>query len=108
MVIYIGHVQAKPTIESKTIKCPFCNIGEIDVQITSEYMSVHGSHAAGRRSQIPNYHPEKIDVFSKCPKCGKSKKEIKETLERGSTKMVSHQDRLNRMKEAGLPTRIEG
>ena len=104
----MGHVQAKPTIETKTIKCPFCNIGDVDIQITSEYMSVHGSHAAGRRSIIPNYHPEKIDVHNNCPSCGKSKQDIKQALETGSTKQLSHEDRLKRLRESGLPTRIEG
>jgi len=104
----MGHVQARPTIETKAIKCPLCNVGDVDVQITSEYMSVHSSHAAGRRSRIPNYHPEKIEVFSKCPKCNASKKEIKEAIEKGTTEKLSHEERLKRLKEAGLPTRIKG
>lgn len=104
----MGHIRAKPTIETKTIKCPFCNNGNIDIQITSEFMSVHGSHAAGRRSRIPNYHPEKIEVFNKCPTCGKGKKEIEKFLETGVTKEISHKERIKRLKEAGLPTVIEG
>lgn len=43
-----------------------------------------------------------------CPKCGKKAKEIEKALKKGKTKDVSHEDRLKRLKEAGLPTRIEG
>ena len=103
----MGYVQARPNFESKTIKCPFCKMGDIDICITSEFMSAHSSHAAGRRSKIPIYHPEKIEVFSKCPNCDKSKKEIKESIERGATKEVSHEERLKRLKDSGLPTKIE-
>jgi len=100
------HVRAKPTIEQKTVICPFCNKGKIDVTYTSEHMSVHSSHAAGRRSQIPNYHLERYEVHTKCPDCGKSKKHIKEVLQEGGSKPKSHEERLKRLQAAGLPTKI--
>ena len=103
----MSYVQAKPTIENKTIKCPFCKRGDISVLYTSEHMSVHSTHAAGRRARIPNYHPERYDVFSKCPNCGASKKEIKKALETGTIKKVSHEELIKRIKESGLPTKIE-
>jgi len=104
----MGHVQAKPTIESKTETCPFCNKGKIDVIYTSEHMTVHSTFSAGgRKKMMPNYHPEKYDVSSKCPVCGASKNEIKKALERGTTKEISHEERIRRLKEAGLPTKIE-
>jgi endogenous inhibitor of DNA gyrase (YacG/DUF329 family) len=102
----MGHVQAAPTIEAKIVKCPFCGKGDISIQLTSEYMSVHSSHAAGRRSKIPNYHPERIDVHSKCSECGKTKQEIKEFLKSGSLGK-SHEERIEHMKSAGIPTAFE-
>lgn len=105
----MGYVQARPTIENKIEKCPFCKKGEISVLYTSEHMSAHSTFSAGgKKKMMPNYHPEKYNVSSKCPVCGASKKEIKEALERGETKQISHEERLKRLKEAGLPTRIEG
>lgn len=99
-------VQAKPTIENKTIKCPFCEKGEIDITIISEHMSVHTSRAAGRRARIPNYHAERIEIHNKCPNCCKSKKEIKEYLEKGK-KPMTHKERLERLKKRGLPLVLE-
>ncbi|MFH1824182.1 MAG: hypothetical protein ABH873_03035 [Candidatus Firestonebacteria bacterium] len=103
----MGYVQARPTIEDKKIKCPFCNVGEIDIRITSEYMSTSSSFAAdGKKARMPNYHPERIDVFSKCPHCNKSKKDIKDAIESGTGKL-SHEEKLKRAKKAGMPTMIE-
>jgi sarcosine oxidase delta subunit len=98
----MGHVSAKATIEQKTVKCPFCNMGEIHVTVISEHMSVHMSHAAGRRAQIPNYHPEQVKVQGKCPNCGKSAKEIKEFLETGKRPMT-REERIEMLKKRGLP-----
>ena len=100
------YVQARPTIEDKTIKCPICEKGDIDIRITSEYMSTSSSFAAdGKKARMPNYHPEKIDVFSRCPVCKASKKDIKEALEHG--KQIPHEEKLKRAKKAGIPTVIE-
>ena len=106
----MGHVQAKPTIEQKTIKCPFCKEGDIDVLYTSEHMSAHATFSAGGKSKkmIPNYHPEKYDVRNSCPICKKSRQEIKDVLQRGGEGTKSHEDRLKRIRDSGLPTRIEG
>ena len=49
-----------------------------------------------------------MDRTRTCPECGKSKKEIERAFETGITRKKSHQEKLNRLKEAGLPTRIEG
>ena len=100
-------VQAKPTIENKTVNCPFCQRGQINVLYTSEHMSVHTAHAAGKSSRIPNYHGERYEVYSICPECRKSKTEIKEVLEEGGMKPKSHSERLKRLHDAGLPTKIE-
>lgn len=102
----MGYVQAKPTIENKTVKCPFCKEGDIDILYTSEHMSVHTTHAAGKSAKIPNYHPEKYEVYNDCPNCKKKKGEIKEVLKNGGTPPVSHEERLKRIKAAGLPTMI--
>jgi rubredoxin len=90
------------------IQCPFCNKTFIDIIITPEYYSYTTSRISAKSKKIPSYHPERIEIHSKCPNCGASKAEIKEAFERGQTKQVTHEDRLKRMHEAGLPTRIEG
>ena len=98
--------QAKPTLENKRIKCPFCEKEEIDITIISEHMSVHTSRAAGRRARILIYHAEGIEIHNKCPNCYKSKKEIKEYLEKGK-KPITHKERLEMLKRRGLPLVLE-
>ena len=41
-----------------------------------------------------------------CPECGKSAQAIKEVLDSGGMKPKSHEERLRRLREAGLPVRI--
>lgn len=96
-----------PTIENKEIECPFCKKGKINVTIKSEYYSYHTSHISAKNQKIPVYHPERIEVNSSCPNCGKSKAEIKEAIKQG-TLGLSHEDRVKRLRDAGIPTRIEG
>ncbi len=93
---------------NEKIECPFCKHGKIDIRITPEYYSYAVSRISAGSKRIPIFHPEKIEVFSKCSNCGKTRREIKEALESGSIKQLSHKERLKRLKEAGLPTKIEG
>lgn len=101
-------VQAKPTIENKTVTCPFCHKGQINVLYTSEHMSVHTAHAAGKSSRIPNYHGERYEVYSNCPECGKSKSDIKQVLETGTKPITEdeHKKRIERLKAAGFGTKL--
>jgi len=95
------------TPKNEVIKCPFCKKGKIDITIIPEYYSYHSARAFGKVKRIPVVHPEKIEVHSKCSVCKKSKKEIKEAIERGSIKQISHEERIKRLKKQGLPTKIE-
>lgn len=93
--------------QNETINCPFCNKGKIDITIIPEHYSYHSARAFGKVKKIPVVHPEHIEIHFKCPKCGKSKKELKEVIEKGTIKQLSHEERLKRLRESGLPTQIE-
>ena len=97
----------RPKVEKEVIKCPFCEKGRIDVTRTSEYYSYHSARAFGKVKRIPVHHPERFNVHSKCPNCGKSKSEIKEALEKGK-KPMSHKERIDMLKKRGLPLVIGG
>lgn len=89
------------------IECPFCHKGKIMMHhIEGCLQGSKSSIAAGSKT---TYHrrPDKYYVQSKCPKCGKTTKEIEKALETGITKELSHEKRLKRLKESGLPTKIE-
>ncbi|MFH1978548.1 MAG: hypothetical protein ABIJ92_04440 [Candidatus Aenigmatarchaeota archaeon] len=98
--------RSKPEFTRESIRCPFCKKADIDITKTLDWYSEGRAHAAGRSKLIPKYHPEKLDVHTKCPECKASKTEIKDSIERGTGKMT-HEERIKRLRESGLPTRIE-
>jgi len=96
--------RAKPEIVRETMKCPFCDKGDIEVITTLDWYSEGRAHAAGKSKMIPQYHPEKKEIENNCPECRKTKKEIKEALD---SSKVSHEEIIKRLNAAGLPTKIE-
>jgi rubredoxin len=92
--------------EIKDVGCPICKKAKIRVAFVSGWMEWKVSRIAAGAKRTPFFHDPKIKVHSKCPECKASREEIKEALERGGKKM-SHEERLKRIKEAGLPTVIE-
>jgi len=99
--------RARPVFQKKTVKCPFCRKGDIEVTMTLDWYSEGRAHSAGRSATIPQYYPEGTEVHNKCANCGKSKKELKETIERGQSRKPAHKELLERLRRAGLPTVIE-
>ena len=94
------------SLKTESVKCPLCQIGEIEVTTRAEYYSFSAARAFGKVKRIPVHHPEQIKVESNCPNCKARKAEIKEALEKGSSKRVSHEEMLERLKKSGLPTII--
>lgn len=93
--------------EQKTIKCPFCEKGDIFTIHTPRMMITTYGRAASNKKAMNYFKDEKYSVISdKCPNCGKSKKEIEEALKHG--KEPSNEEIIRRMKEAGLPLKIKG
>lgn len=97
-----------PIVTEYKIKCPFCGKGEISYMHFSEYYAMTTSRISSGSKKIPRLREERYLIHNSCPLCKKSKQELKEAIQRGSTRQVSHEERLKRLKEAGLPTRIEG
>lgn len=89
--------------QNETIDCPFCGKGKIETTKIPEYYTTSHARAFGKVKAIPQVHPERFQVHNKCPVCGKSQKEIKEVLERGQTKVLSHEERIAMLKKRGLP-----
>lgn len=89
--------------KNEEIDCPFCGKAKISVTTTEGYYSFNAARAFGKVKRIPVYHEEKVEVSSNCPVCGKTKKEIKEVLEKGQTKVLSHEKRIEMLKKRGLP-----
>ncbi|MCK4335788.1 MAG: hypothetical protein KAW40_03625 [Candidatus Aenigmarchaeota archaeon] len=98
----------KSTIEKSTVKCPFCQKGDIDITEYSAYYSNTYARAFGKVKKIPLYHEGHIEVHNKCSNCGKSKSELKEVIEKGKTKVMTHEERIAMYKKRGLPLVIGG
>jgi hypothetical protein len=94
------------TPKDEEIDCPFCKKGKIAITTIPEHYSYSCARAFGKVKRIPVVHPERITVHNSCKNCKKSKAEIKEAMQHGTTK--SHEEILKRIKASGLPTRIEG
>lgn len=105
---FTERISEKYIEEMKEVDCPFCGKAKINVTYIAGYMSWKTSRISAGSKRTPYYHDPKFKVYDKCPNCKASKESIKRALEKGSTKVISHEDRLKRLKEAGLPTRIEG
>jgi hypothetical protein len=50
---------------------------------------------------------DKYIVRDNCSVCGKTKEEIQRAFETGETKQATHEERLKRLRDSGLPTRVE-
>jgi predicted RNA-binding Zn-ribbon protein involved in translation (DUF1610 family) len=90
------------------MECPFCGKGKINVFHKEGHLQGRKSSIAAGSKITFHRRPDEYHVSQDCPKCGKTKKEIERAFETGITKDQSHDARLKRLKEAGLPTRIEG
>lgn len=92
-------------IES-VIQCPFCHKETVRIIRRPCIVNITKStcRAGGHNKRISR---EKNDVLSGCSECGKSQKEVEKALDKGTTKPLSHEERLKRLQEAGIPLRIE-
>ena len=87
--------------EQKTIKCPFCEKGDITTLYTPRMMVTSYGRAGHSKKAMNYFKDEKYEILSeKCPNCGKSKKEIEKALKEG--KEPSREEVLKRLREAGL------
>lgn len=92
-------------MSSETLtNCPFCGKLTITILHIPFVANTFTSkcRAGGRNTR---YQKERFDVMSGCDECGKTRKEVENALN-SSGKEQSHEDRLRRLKESGLPTKI--
>lgn len=89
--------------QSLSFKCPFCNKGKIDaLYFPSVKNYIGGPHGVGKK--LITHSKEDLIVENDCPVCGKNHKEIKKAYEKGKVK--SHEERIKRIMESGLPTMV--
>ncbi|RLF35151.1 MAG: hypothetical protein DRM99_05215 [Thermoplasmata archaeon] len=90
------------------IECPFCKKAKVRMFHKEGYYQAKVSRISAGAKTTYHWVPDTYEVLEDCPNCGKRKKEIQKALEgEVSTKKLSHKERIKRIKESGLPTRIE-
>jgi len=90
----------------QTIKCPFCNDGNIEVLFVPVTKKLEKGPWGGSKPAVRSTTEKTEVITEKCPNCDKSKKEIQKALKEG--KQPSNEEIIRRMKEAGLdPTKLK-
>lgn len=90
------------------IECPFCGKTGVKALFKPSYLE-HKTSRISEGAKTQYYRvPDSYEVMGGCPHCGKSEEDVKRAFETGMTREVTHQERLERLRKAGLPTRIVG
>lgn len=94
--------------EERTLKCPFCDEGDIKTIFYPETKNDNlTTTVGGRRFRSFSLTKERYEVENDCPNCGASAKKIEKALNSSQDyKRPSRESVLERMRKAGLPTRI--
>jgi predicted RNA-binding Zn-ribbon protein involved in translation (DUF1610 family) len=89
------------------IECPFCGKGKIRMYHKEGYIQSTASSISSGKKFTSHKVDDSYIVQNNCPECGKTKEEIQRAFETGETKQATHEERLKRLREAGLPERVE-
>ena len=93
--------------DTKLIPCPFCDIGVIRVIHipTLKIEKISRGSSVNKRSNV--YTKENFKVLENCTNCKASAAKIEKALNSGDDYQKPSRDKiLERMKKAGLPTRV--
>jgi hypothetical protein len=88
------------------IECPFCGRMGVRAFHKPSHLEPKVSHISAGSKTTYYRVPESYDIVSGCPACGKSRGEIEKVFETGVIRELSHEERLKRLRESGLPTVI--
>lgn len=94
--------------DTKLVPCPFCDNGIVRVIhvpfLKKDNMS---TTVGGRRAKTASSSAENYQVLQDCPNCGATASKIEKALNSSQDyKRPSREKVLERMRKAGLPTRI--
>jgi len=90
----------------RTIKCPCCGKSTIKVFRRPSRLDDKTTHISAGSKTIYYRVPESYEILSGCSACGRSRKEVQKAFDTGVTTELSHEERLKRLREAGLALRI--
>ena len=89
------------------LECPFCGKAKIKTYHKEGYIQAKTSRISSGGKQTFHRVDDKYIVAADCPNCGKNAKEIESAFNRGVTREIPHEERVERMRKAGVPTAFE-
>lgn len=95
-------IKMKP--QKVKVVCPNCGKESVEAWLYPSYLGHHTSRISKGAKTTYYKEKERFELASGCPECGKNLKELQEIEKYGK---LTHEERLKRMREAGIPTRIE-
>ncbi len=87
------------------MQCPFCKQNVVQCFHRPSYARAKTSRISGGSKVLYERVPEVYEVCGNCPNCGKTKQEIQNYFD--GKKEINHEERIARMKNAGIPTAFE-
>ncbi|MCX6817670.1 MAG: hypothetical protein NTU57_02340 [Candidatus Aenigmarchaeota archaeon] len=87
----------------KIIKCPFCNDGDVEITMFTSVLNKRTGPYGGNKPKFERSAEQMYVNTIKCPKCGRSGKDIQRVMKTGKTKQLSHEERIEMLKKRGLP-----
>ena len=97
----------KAAKEEITVKCPFCNKGEIKTTYTPQIKMEKMARGSAVNKRTTQFTKENYQVLENCQNCRASASKIEKALNSGKDYQKPSRNKiLERMKQSGLPTRI--
>ena len=88
------------------VKCPFCGFEGVKAFVKPSYLGGKTSRiSAGAKTTLFRV-PGSCEYMGSCPKCGKTSKEMQEATDTGQVKKLTHEERVARLKAAGIPVNL--
>jgi len=88
------------------VECPFCRKMGVKAFHKPGHLEPKTTHISAGTKTTYYRVPESYEILSGCPHCRKTLKEVKRAFTTGMTRDVTHEERLCRLRAAGLPTKV--
>lgn len=89
------------------LDCPFCGKAKVKTFHKEGFLQARKSSISAKSATTFYRRPDTYIVIDDCPNCKKTAKEIEQAFNKGITREIPHEERVERMRKAGIPTAFE-
>lgn len=93
-------------VSIKELDCPFCKKAKIKATHKEGYIQSKASSISAGKKYTKHKVGEKWEILEDCPECG-AKKNVIQDMYDGKSRPETKEERLKRLKAAGIPTIVE-